>query len=286
MTADGNLASSSLDHTVKVWSSTNGSIICNFNTHTDTVDALLAIPSIGALVSGSSDGTVKFWMSNTCSNQGNINYGVRISALYAQSISNCWYLLAGSKDDGVIRILSFQGFTFVSNATVTEPSIPVTCVIMLPILFVVSGHSDGSVHVTNPFQNGFTYGTQTGHTQSVTCLQLISNYSFLSAAGDGMLKAWHLDNNGNYTLDRTLTGAGSNIAALVMLSASKFLSAHSSNVLSLWIMGQSMSSPTSNETGPGMNFSSMVANYYVSSMFESMKHANKIIKFFFYITNC
>jgi hypothetical protein len=136
---------------------------------------------------------------------------------------------------------------------------------MLPILFVVSGHTDGSVHVTFPFENGFTYGIQTAHSQSVTCLQVISNYSFLSAAGDGVLKAWQLDSYGNYTLFGAFTGVGSNIAALVMLSASTFLSAQSSTVLSLWTMSSSMSSPTSNVTVSGVNVSSMVANYYVSS---------------------
>jgi WD40 repeat protein len=268
MTKQGNLVSSSLDHTVKVWSYANGSLLCTMNAHTDTVNALAYISDLGALVSGSSDGTIYFWMYDNCSMQQSVSYsGVQISALYTQSINNNWCVVIGSRNDGVIRLLNLNGFATTANVTVTSSSIQTTCVIMLPILQIVSGHSDGSLHITNPFQDGgATSSIQAAHTQSVTCLLVAGNDSFLSTAGDGELKSWYLDSYGNYTLTATFTGVGSNIAALVMLSASTFLSAQSANVLSLWTMSQSMNTPTSNVTVSGMNASSMVANYYVSCM--------------------
>jgi WD40 repeat protein len=187
-----------------------------------------------------------------------LTYGVRISALFAQSISNNWCIVAGSMDDGVIRAYSLGQMKFVTNVTVSAS--PVTSLIMIPSLYVISGHSDGSVYALNPFTNA--YSGVTTHTMPVSGLLVLSNSSFLSGSKDNTSIKWNVSSNGNLTAVTSASIFNAAFTAFTLLSNSTFLSAQIPNTASLWAYGGTPT-PYLNLTVAGTSvITSLVANYY------------------------
>jgi WD40 repeat protein len=57
---NGDLASGSMDKTIKIWDSNMGLLKRNLTGHTGTVFSVIVLPN-GDLASGSSDKTIKIW---------------------------------------------------------------------------------------------------------------------------------------------------------------------------------------------------------------------------------
>ncbi|CAF1013692.1 unnamed protein product [Brachionus calyciflorus] len=102
---NGNLASGSVDRTIKIWNTNDFSLVRTLTGHTDIVRTLSVLKN-GNLASGSSDRTIKIWNTN----DGSLIRTITgfINAVYAISVLNNGNLASGS-DDGSIKIWNVIG---------------------------------------------------------------------------------------------------------------------------------------------------------------------------------
>ena len=95
---------------------------------------------------------------------------------------------------------------------------------------IVSGSKDNTLKIWNA-KDGFNEFTLIGHTDSVVCLEILSNRRIVSGSCDSTIKIWNPD-NGN--CESTLIGHTRNITCIAILTNDVIVSGSDDTTLKLW----------------------------------------------------
>jgi len=219
---NGNLASGSLDNTIKIWNPNTGSLVFTLKGHTNLVSTL-AILSNGNLASGSFDNTIKIWNPNT---------GLLVYTLTGHT-NMVWTLatlpngnLASGSMDRTIKIWNHNTGSIFSTLTGHH----VISLVTLPNGNLASCSGDTTVKIWNPNTGSLVF-TLTGHTGTVWTLATLPNGNLASGSLDRTIKIWN-PNTGS--LIYTLTGHTSDIHSLATLSNGNLASGSDDNTIRIW----------------------------------------------------
>jgi WD40 repeat protein len=224
--SDGNIASGSLDKTIKIWESKNDyKCINTLNGHTDLVRCLLVLQN-GNLVSGSYDNSIRVWdcKSFECikTNQGHTYWVYSlinlVNGFYASGSCDKTFKVWNTnnecvntitEDNGVLSLLLLTGGNIASGTKTIK------------IWKCVNDYKDiQCIHILK------------GHTNSIYTLYLVNNDYILSGSGDNTIKFWDIKNG--YQCINTLIGHNGAIRSLLILNNNRLISASWDKTIRLW----------------------------------------------------
>jgi len=184
---NGNIASGSVDKTIKIWNTQNKSCIFTIKGHTQTVWCIIPLKS-GDFLSGSADGTVKIWNHEDkmckATFYGLYNYGWPyniIESKYGHLITWTW--------DTSIRIWNIN-IEDGQTATLEGHSHNVRCVVELKNGDLVSGSDDETIKLWNIKSKTCSYTLKLE--AGVISLIALKNNELVSGSRDKLIKIWNM----------------------------------------------------------------------------------------------
>ena len=186
----GELASSSIDSTIKIWdlNSSDNAPIKNLVGHKSSIWSLIQ-NSNGDLISGSSDKTIKFWniLNEMCFLTLKGHKGTIYSLAEMKSKN-----IISSSEDKTIRVWDInlkQCIKVLSNETKSK----ITTLCVLPDDYVISGGDDNIIRIWD-IGYGEVCGELKGHKCTVWCLCEIDDGKLIASGGsDNCILIWNLD---------------------------------------------------------------------------------------------
>jgi WD40 repeat protein len=221
--ANGNLASSYLDNTIKIWDTVSYTCSATLTGHQRSVYCLAELVN-GNLASGSADGVIKIWdtVSYTCI-ATLTGHQRDVSCLAELANGN----LANGSNDNTIKIWD-TGYTCI--ATLTGHKYAVLCLAALANGNLASGSSDNTIKIWDT-ANHTCITTLTGHQGEVTCLAALANGNLASGSWDKTIKIW---DTVSYTCIATLTGHQGPVLYLAVLANGNLASGSYDNTIKIW----------------------------------------------------
>jgi WD40 repeat protein len=184
---NGNIASGSVDKTIKIWNTQNKSCIFTIKGHSQTVWCIIPLKS-GDFLSGSADGTVKIWNHEDkickATFYGLYNYGWPyniIESKYGHLITWTW--------DTSIRIWNIN-IEDGQTATLEGHSHNVRCVVELKNGDLVSGSDDETIKLWNIKSKTCSYTLKLE--AGVISLIALKNNELVSGSRDKLIKIWNM----------------------------------------------------------------------------------------------
>ena len=191
---DGSLlASSSLDQTIKIWSTTNWSCLQTLAGHTNGVSSVAFSPNGQKIVSGSVDGTVKIW------NRAGGNCLVTIPAhalpVTATVFSTDGTLVISASDDGTVRLWAAANGSAVGTLGGQNYFIGAVAISPDGMLCATAG-GDETIQVRKT-SDGSLVQTLVANTNYVSSLAFSPDSGRLASGGgplDPTIKIWQISN--------------------------------------------------------------------------------------------
>ncbi len=201
---NGQLASGSDDHTIKVWDLASKACVQTLSGHTDWVSSLAVLPS-GQLVSGSGDKKIKLWSveSGACL-QTLVGHTDWVSSL---AVLPSGLLASGSKDK-TIKVWDVESGE--CTQTLAGHTDYVRSLVVLPSGQLASGSDDHTIKVWD-VEEGACVQTVVGRTH---CLVVLPNGQLASGSWDHTIKLWEVESG---RCVQTLSGHTSWVVSLVVL---------------------------------------------------------------------
>ena len=261
-----NIASASLDSTIKIWNSTTFSLVANLTNHTARVSSL-AILSNSAFLSGSLDGRIGIWNSTTLqlikflivnaetysfTILPNTNFvsstGTKIlqwnsttytnvlfdiipngaSALSLATLPNNANIVAACGDN-YIRIYDSVLFKLITKFIAHTSA--VFTIAVLPNTNLVSGSYDNTIKIWNSTTFSLIKTLISGNLLSgVTSIVVLPNSNFVST-GDSNIKVW---DSTLFSALNKITNVGTNTLCLTALSNSRIISGSLDGTVKVW----------------------------------------------------
>jgi WD40 repeat protein len=237
--SDGALLSA--DSTIKAWNTSDGSFRRTMSSHTQPINALLAVNN-SVLASASSDGTVKLWsmsdkvelMRTLTAHSGSVNClallsnGADFASGGADSLVHIWDLrnlsvrislrrhtlaitaLLSLSSKGLLASASLDNDIMFWNVTdgsfkqrLVGNTLGMSALLLLPSGEMASGGHRSDIQIWNIelYQLVKTLST---NNKRVMCLSLAPQASFASASDDDTITIW----SSSYAINKTISGAG------------------------------------------------------------------------------
>ena len=233
---NSNLVSGGRDGTIKVWNTSNFSLIRNIN----AIDEIwsLAVLQNGLLVSGSKNGTITIWDSDS----GSLLRTIRGHASYVYSIAVLENgNLATIGQDTIIKIWNKNNGSLILSLFLKKKrelelnrdsdSGITWSLVELPRGFLASA-GWSNIDIYNA-ANGRLARTLTGHTHWIHSLAVLSNGWLVSGSFDTSIKIWNTE--AGYSI-KTLWGHKSAVRSLVLLPNGYLASGSDDFTLKIWII--------------------------------------------------
>ncbi|KAM7252359.1 hypothetical protein ACFE04_024242 [Oxalis oulophora] len=178
---DGDIVSSSVDCTLKLWR--NGEAVESWEAHTTAIQTVIKLPS-GELVTGSSDTTLKLWKGKTC---------LRTFSGHTDTVRGLAMMadlgILSASHDGSIRLWALSGEVLMEMVGHTS------------IVYSVDSHSSGLILSASEdcsakiWKDGVCVQT-IEHPGCVWDAKFLENGDIVTACSDGIVRVWtrHHDN--------------------------------------------------------------------------------------------
>lgn len=223
------LASGSMDKTIKIWDAQSGALKRTINGHNDGVHALAFSPDGTTLASGSDDRSIKLWNARTGAPVK--TFTGNSSDVHTLAFSPNGKQLASGSTDKLIKLWD------VESGEVTQTFTGHTGVVKV-IAFSPDGEqlASGSDDKTIKFwdvQTGALIQTLTGHDKGIHGVAFSPDGKTLASGSiDRTIKLWDVQTG---TLNRTLIGHTDGVHALAVSSDGKTLASGSNDqTIKLW----------------------------------------------------
>ena len=192
------VATCSDDKTVKIWDSSDGTLLQEYTNHANHVNDMEWIYE-DTLASCSDDNTIQLWSANTSQQIQTINVGLNVISL--KLIKNKNYLAAGMVNGNisVYRLnYGFLSFAF----SLTGHTARVNDLILINESLLASSSDDTSIRIWDLTLNKEKF-ILNGHSSGVFGLKLINSNILASGSYDNTIKLWNIQNGSEV---RTLKG--------------------------------------------------------------------------------
>jgi WD40 repeat protein len=223
---NGDLASGSKDHTIKIWNSSTGSLKRTLKGHNGYVETLAVLQN-GDLASGSADKTIRIWNVETGEEKRKLashrNWFLSLAVLLNGDLAS------GSEDS--IKI--WDSLTWELKRTLTGHRNYVRSLAVLQNGDLVSGSWDSTIKIWDS-STWELKRTLTGHTNRIGALEILPNGDLVSGSGDNTIKIW---DSSTGLLKRTLTGHTYRIdyfGDLEILPNGDLASGSADNTIKIW----------------------------------------------------
>ena len=184
---NGDLASGSVDNTIKIWNTTDGTLKQTLNSHDYSVYALVVLHN-GNLVSGYFD--TKIWNSETYQVERTLTDHRFVVCLTVFPNTD----FASGSSDGTIIIWSSNGDY---KRTLHGHTNLVKSLVVLPSGKLASGSKDNTIKIWSA--DGNLEKTLTGHSYCVSSLAVLDNGYLASGSWDDTTKIWNENGELMYT---------------------------------------------------------------------------------------
>ena len=179
------VATCSDDKTVKIWDSSDGTLLQGYTNHANHVNDMEWIYE-DRLASCSDDNTIQLWSANTSQQIQTINVGLNVISL--KLIKNKNYLAAGMVN-GNISVYSLNyGLSFAFS--LTGHTARVNDLILINESLLASSSDDKSIRIWDLTLNKEKF-ILNGHSSSVFGLKLVSSFILASGSADTHIKLWN-----------------------------------------------------------------------------------------------
>jgi WD40 repeat protein len=228
--SDDELASCSVDRSIKIWNFKTGRLLKNLTGHTNTIFnlALLLKNRREILISCSGDKTIKVW-NQTNGKLLKTLRGHKGKVYCVCSLPN-GNLASGSLDE-TIRIWNLK--TDENIITIKKPydnSYSVFFLLLPESGHFASGETDSLIKIFNG-TTGFLANSLIGHTDQITFLINLSARHLASSSDDRTVRVWDLLNG---TCLETLRDHSNTVRSLALLKNGNLLSASLDRTLKIW----------------------------------------------------
>ncbi len=200
-TLGGNLASGSVDKTIKIWDLKTATCLATLRGHTGSVRCLKLLPD-GRLLSGSEDGTIKAWNINTGRCLFTLT-GHKKTVLCLELLQN-GLLVSGSLDKS-LKFWNLQKHK--CKTTIKNWKEPIVCLesISNGDLAINFGFECRIIHFTEStrlkaqmealeFIGGSNYKMKLcGHTDSLLSFKSLQDFELASGGADNTVRIWKID---------------------------------------------------------------------------------------------
>ncbi|EHK15882.1 uncharacterized protein TRIVIDRAFT_195814 [Trichoderma virens Gv29-8] len=187
------LASGSIDATIKIWDTSTGTCIQTLKGHTKSVGSVAFLANGLQVVSGSQDGTIKIWNTTTGMCEKSLKgHTSKVESVAALSNS----LVASGSDDKTIKIWDIATGMCVQTLEGHEDSLSNS-------QQIISGSSDNTIKIWD-VTTGACVQTLEGHNNEVNSLALLANGQLASGSWDKTIKIWDLGQIASETWDKTI----------------------------------------------------------------------------------
>lgn len=188
--SNGNLATGSLDTSVKIWDANSNKILRVFNGHTHHILQIVELHS-GNIATSSMDRTINIWDRQTAeiifTLEGFINDIKRIDEVDTER------LVILTQNDPSFSIWSYQKEGDKNCRYLSDHDEKVNSVIVVANKYLFSASSDKTIKRWS-VQKNHSSCTYIGHTDSVLCLAFLDEKLFASGSGDKSIKVWDIMN--------------------------------------------------------------------------------------------
>nr|MDZ8288500.1 ribosome assembly protein 4 [Nostoc sp. ChiSLP01] len=223
------LASASLDNTIKIWDFSSGQLLKTLTGHSDRVISVAYSSNGQQLASASDDKTIKIW--NVSNSQLLKTLTGHSSSVNSVAYSPSGQQLASASDDKTIKIWDVSSGQLLK--TLTGHSSTVNSVAYSPNgQHLASASSDKTIKIWD-VSSGQPPKTLTGHSSTVISVAYSPNGQRLASASvDNTIKIWDLSSS---QLLKTLTGHSSSVNSVAYSSNGQQLaSASSDKTIKIW----------------------------------------------------
>ena len=223
------LASGSMDRTIKLWDAQTGALKKTLTGHSNGVHAIAFSPDGMTLASGSDDKTIKLWDAQTGALRQTLTG--QNSAIHTIAFSPDGKQLASGSTDKAVKLWDVQAGEI--KQTLTGHGDIVKTVEFSPDgKQIVSGSDDKTIKLWDA-QTGALKQTLTGHSSGIHAVAFSPDGKQLASGSiDKTIKVWDAQTG---ALRQTLTGHSSGIHAIAFAPDSKTLASGSNDsTIKLW----------------------------------------------------
>lgn len=182
----GLLASSSYDHTIKLWDINTSKCIKTLYGHEYAVNCLIELNN-GYLVSGASDQTIKLWNISTFQCISTITSDESAIICLLQIYDK---LLAG-KSDNTIKIWSLKSNKAIK--VIEAHNFEVKCLLLISASIFASGSIDTTIKLWDCNNDYNVLATLEGHSGSVNSLIKVNSDIIISSSEDETMREWDIN---------------------------------------------------------------------------------------------